>query len=435
MRVDRDYVPASALKDGAENETAVKLSFDAPFDHIAAVTEIYRHTRDGKTVIAYAGDEAAALAGDARATGIDAVSLESIDGAAVRRLTALHEAIVLPGAVNAPATHKDEAKRGPKLRVAVAGLGLIGEGAALRLGAVSPDYEFCAALVREPSRERPNINVAQVTNDLLALFATRPDVIVDALPSGSAGNALIKAALERGVSIVTANKQAIAGSMRAFTELAGESGAAFCYSPAVGGGAPFIESIARARKSGEVASIEAVLNGTVNYILTALADGDTFEAAIKAAQEAGFAEPDPSADLSGADARAKLAIVSYAAFDEEISLDRIDVEALTPEKAARFAAEGGAWKQIARLTRDESGALAASVRFECRDADVLFAGAKGEANALRINLAGGGIVECKGKGAGRRPTVESILGDLGAIRRAGAKTAAKSVVTPETVLA
>ena len=149
-----------------------------------------------------------------------------------------------------------------------------GEGAALRLGAANPDYEFCAALVREPSRERPNLNVDQVTNDVLAFLATRPDVVIDALPSGPAGAALISAALDRGVGVVTANKQAIAGSMREFTNLAEESGAAFCYSASVGGGAPFIETIARARKAGDIAGVEAVLNGTVNFILTSLAHGE-----------------------------------------------------------------------------------------------------------------------------------------------------------------
>ena len=436
MRVDRDCLSASALKNGEDGGEVVTLALGAPVDLASAVTAIYRHTREGEKVIAYAGDEAGALTESAQAAGLDAILAQTQNESGLRRNLTGRDVVVVPGVLKRAETGAAEAARAPKLRVGVAGLGLIGEGAALRLGAANPDYEFCAALVREPSRERPNLNVDQVTNDVLAFLATRPDVVIDALPSGPAGAALISAALDRGVGVVTANKQAIAGSMREFTNLAEESGAAFCYSASVGGGAPFIETIARARKAGDIAGVEAVLNGTVNFILTALAKGETFDTAVKAAQEAGFAEPDPSADLSGADAKAKLAIVSFAAFGEEIALDRIDVEALTAEKAVRFAAEGGAWKQLARLARDASGLLSASVRYERRDDDALFAGATGEANALRISLAGGGVVECKGKGAGRRPTVESILGDLGAIRRNSAKGAeAISIVTPETVLA
>lgn len=323
-----------------------------------------------------------------------------------------------------------------KLRVAIAGLGLIGEGVALRLSAENPDYEFCAALVREPFRERAHLSVDQVTNDLTAFLATKPDVVIDALPSGPAGNALIAAALERGVSVVTANKQAIAGSLQKFSELALHNGAEFEFSASVGGGATFVETVNRARLAGDVRSIEAVLNGTVNFILTSLAHGEAFGAAIKAAQDAGFAEPDPSADLSGSDARAKLAILSFAAFGEEIALDKIDVEALDAEKATQIAEGGGCWKQLARLQRSPSGELTASVKFERRDDDALFAEALWEANALRIALVDGRRIECRGKGAGRRPTVESILGDLGAIRRAKLDAASLiSHVTPDAVSA
>lgn len=310
-----------------------------------------------------------------------------------------------------------------KLRVAIAGLGLIGEGVALRLSRDESDYEFCAALVREPFKERQALCVDQVTNDPAAFLATKPDVVIDALPDGKAGRALIKSALERGISVVTANKQAIAGALSGLSKIAAHSGATLSYSPSVGGGAPFIETTRRARALGEVESIEAVLNGTVNFILTSLAHGERFEDAIRAAQEAGFAEPDPSADLTGADARAKLVILAYEAFGEELDLDAIDVKPLDDAKAARIAQDGGRWRQISHLQRDLKGALQAFVRFERLDDDKLFAATNWEGNALRIRLVGGRTIECGGKGAGRRPTVESILGDLGAIRRNGLESA------------
>jgi homoserine dehydrogenase len=114
-----------------------------------------------------------------------------------------------------------------RMRVAIAGLGLIGEGAALRLSQDNPDYEICAALVREPFKDRPALRIEQVTNDPSAFFAMRPDVVIDALPDGAAGRALIRKALERGVSVVTANKQAIAGALCDLTALAATAGASF----------------------------------------------------------------------------------------------------------------------------------------------------------------------------------------------------------------
>ncbi|MEK7264818.1 MAG: hypothetical protein AAB227_01850 [Pseudomonadota bacterium] len=441
MRVDfNDRSAYSAAQKNPENAVVIRFcssALEGEGKLEKAPTEIYRHVREGRKIVAILpADQAEAaflLAKECEAVGLDAAVFFGAGVDAAPPAFAQDVAIV-PGQVANNSNDVPSFAALRKHRVAVAGLGLIGGGVARRLARDNPDYSFCAALVREPFKDRSAIAVDQLTNDLGAFLAARPDIVIDALPDGKAGRALIGAALARGVSVVTANKQAIAGAMSELTELAEQSGASFAYSASVGGGAPFLETAARAREAGEVRSIEAVLNGTVNYILTALAKGQRFDAAVKAAQEAGFAEPDPSADLSGADARAKISILSFAAFGEEIDLGRIGIEALDAASAARFVEEGGRWKQIARLEKTASG-LTASVRFERRDDDPLFARAEWEANALRIRLAGGEIVECRGKGAGRRPTVESILGDLGAIRRRGGANHAPSVLTREAVSA
>ena len=432
MRVDVGSDAARSANNGNGRDGVVILKFgSAAFDggDVAAVaSEIYQRARDGKKVAvvvplgaARAGEQefAAQLAAQCKLVGLDADVLS--DAAGANRSKVLHNAFarrdvaIIPDIVAADEGGRQASPQ--RLRVAVAGLGLIGEGVALRLGGANPDYDFCAALVREPFKERTALSVAQVTNDMAAFLAAKPDIVIDALPDGKAGHSLIMAALARGIDIVTANKQAIAGSLANLTRLSNQTGATFSYSASVGGGAPFVETVGRARRLGEIRSIEAVLNGTVNFILSSIAGGGGFEEAVRAAQDAGFAEPDPSADLSGGDARAKLAILSFAAFGREIDLNEIEIEALDADKAARFAKEGGRWKQIARLRKDRDGMLSASVAFERCDDDPLFTAAMWEANALRICQVGGRIFECRGKGAGRRPTVESILGDLGAIRR------------------
>ena len=319
------------------------------------------------------------------------------------------------------------------LRVAVAGLGTIGEGAALRIAADAHDYRLCAALVRDAAKRRLDaFSSAIIADRIETLLASRPGAIVEALPDGAAGRALIKAALGRGISVVTANKQAIAGEMAALSALAASTGAAFRFSPSVGGGAPLVETVAQAASAGPIQKIEAVLNGTVNFILTSLAAGVPFSEAVRRAQIAGFAEPDPSADLSGADARAKIAILSFVAFGGEIALDAIEVEALTEEGAAAFAREGGVVKQLARLEK-QGGALSARVGFTRVDDDPFFKSAEWEANALRAVLADGRVFETRGKGAGRRPTVESILADLGDVRRALLRHNAAALPEPAPV--
>lgn len=423
MRVECHPSPGASARNAASDFIVLDLAgADLGQEAViaAVVTQIYSHAREGGTVIVTKAHPALATACSEvglafrvveRATreaaqGADVVIVDQVD---------LEEAPV--ATLSAP--------RGCRLRVAVAGLGLIGEGVALRLAASDADYALTAALVREPFKERRSVRVDQITNDLSVFFATRPDVVIDALPDGAAGRALIEAALDRGVNVISANKQAVAGAVEELLARASASGATLRFSASVGGGAPFIETAARARRNGAVRKVEAVLNGTVNFILTSLARGETFADAVKAAQAAGFAEPDPSADLSGADARAKISILSHAAFGEEIDLADIDIESLDAETAARLIAEGGCWKQVARLKRYKGGRPTASVRYERRDGDRLFEDALFEANALRITLEDGRIVECRGKGAGRRPTVESILGDLGEIRRA--RLAARSL--------
>ncbi len=309
------------------------------------------------------------------------------------------------------------AAKAKRLRVGVAGLGVIGEGAALELSTVGGPYEFCAALVRDASKPRENIaGDTSLHTDADEFLDTGLDAVLDALPDGEAGYALIKKALSRGISVVSANKQAVAGNLEELHALAARNGASFFYSASVGGGAPMVETVREAREAGAVRTITAILNGTVNYILTEVARGGSFEDAVKAAQDAGFAEPDPTADLSGEDARAKIAILGYEAFDREIDLGAITLEPLDAARADALASQGGIWKQLARL-EERGGELAASVSFGRVDDDGFFSGVTGEGNALHVVTAEGKGLTCKGKGAGRAPTVASLFADLERVRQ------------------
>lgn len=306
-----------------------------------------------------------------------------------------------------------------RLRVAVAGLGVIGEGAALELAKESGRFALCAALVRDPRKPRAEaLKSLRTYSDPAVMLVEHPDVVVDALPSGEAGRRLIEAALSQGVSVVTANKQAIAGALTLLHKHASQHGAVLAYAPAVGGGAPMIETVRRAREQGEPREITAILNGTVNFILSAMKNGAAFGNAVKRAQDAGFAEPDPTADLSGEDARAKISILTYEAFGHEVDLDAIEVEPLTAERANQLAKGGGVWKQLAQIVRKANGDIGAKVSFGRVDDDPFFRKVEKEGNALRVVNADGRAFTCEGRGAGRAPTVGSIFADLDRIARA-----------------
>lgn len=310
-----------------------------------------------------------------------------------------------------------ERKDAQPLRIAIAGLGVIGAGAVSQVTRASDDYSLIACLVRDLAKKRSiDIGDDLITDDSDALFTESPDIIIDALSSGDKGRALTKEALSHGISVVTANKQAIAGSMAAFHEIARANGATFLYAAAVGGGAPMVETVQRARSVGTPRSISAIVNGTVNYILCEVAAGASFDDAVKAAQEAGFAEADPTADLFGDDARAKLSILSYEAFGEEIDLASISCEALTAERANDFARSGQRWKQMSTLERRDDGTITGKVAYRAVDDDPYFRSLDGEGNGLVVANSDGRVFQCQGKGAGRVPTVESLFADLYKIR-------------------
>jgi len=309
----------------------------------------------------------------------------------------------------------------PRLRVGVAGLGVIGGGAALKLMNDTEPFDLVGALVADKTKARAEaLSDVPLFDGLDAFLGAELDVVIDALPSGEAGAALIETALSNAVSIVSANKQALAGRLAKFHDLADDNNCGLAYSASVGGGAPMIETVCLAKKASAVTSLSAILNGTVNYILTTVSPAVSFQDAVAQAQEAGFAEPDPRADLSGEDARAKIAILSYEAFGEEIPVDEITLAALDAEGARDMVRKGGHWRQVARMKAGGDGAKA-RLNLERVDDDVFFRTVVKEGNALRLKRADGEIKLCAGKGAGRAPTVDSILADLYRLKRRAAK--------------
>lgn len=298
------------------------------------------------------------------------------------------------------------------LRVAIAGCGVVGGGLLARL-LPDPRYEVVGVLVRDPAKARDVTAPAELfTADPAALLDLKPDLLVEALSEGEAGHALIRAALERGIDVASANKQAISRDPAGLAELARASGARLAYSGAVGGGAPMIETVRAARAAGLVSGFEAVLNGTVNFMLERLGAGADFADALADARAAGFAEEDPSSDLEGRDAAAKLRLLAFEAFGETPAENAVPCDVLS----AAFRLSGPV-RQIGVCHR-RNGGLDASVSLDAGLSDPLFLGLRGERNALKVYGEDGRVWSCKGRGAGRWPTTESVLADVADIVRA-----------------
>ncbi|WP_160617738.1 hypothetical protein [Pseudoblastomonas halimionae] len=294
------------------------------------------------------------------------------------------------------------------IRVAVAGLGTVG-AALVRAIEDDPRFELTAVLVRDPARARAvKPKIAPIT-DAAAFAASEADIFVDALSSDEVGLAVSRAVLARGKSLASASKRVIDAEYVALAQLARDHGAQLRFSAAVGGGAPVLETVAEARSAGNIARIDAVLNGTLNYLLHEIERGTDFQSALETAQAAGLAEADPTNDLSGADATAKSRIVAAEAFGHAPDDYPVMVEPLTPARAAEIAASGVRYVQACVIKP-----TCATVSLVPADG---FAGdvPDGEGNVATIALEGGQRFSCHGPGAGGEPTAEAIMGDLRAI--------------------
>jgi len=400
--VDR---PADINPHVEEPVALLQLDGSAPAE---AASAVYRQVRRGRRVVAVAcGEPDAALRLISALDAIGVVANRPGSGGAL-----LGDGVtVVAGPATIPERTRPDATA--VRRVALAGCGVVGAGVLPRLLA-DRRFEVVGVLVRDPARPRDAVIPDGLTvTDPAALLAREPDILVEAISEASTGLALIRAALSRGVDVVSANKQAVGADLPALTALAKASGAGLHYSACVGAGAPLIETVRRARTHGAVVRIEAVLNGTCNFILNRLSEGLPFEAALSAARQAGFAEADPSADLTGLDAAAKLAILGH-----EAHLGPLVVGDLPRETLAGDAVRpDGRVRQLARLDvrTGEVGVALCNV-----DTDPLFADLADEWNALRVTTDDGRVFTARGRGAGRAPTAESIWADLEDLADVGA---------------
>lgn len=391
------------------DEPVALLQLDGS-DPARAASAVYREVRRGRRVVAVAG-------GGPDAVGRLIEALDAIGVAAVRPgpgeavLGSGVTVVAGPGALPG----RPRPVQGPVLRVALAGCGVVGGGVLPRL-LTDPRFDVVGVLVRDPAKPRDTAIPGRLAvPDPAALLAREPDIVVEAISDASTGLALIRAALARSVDVISANKQAVGSDLPALTDLAAAGGARLLYSASVGGGAPLIETVRRARAHGAIVRIEAVLNGTCNYILNRLAEGQGFETALAGARDAGFAEADPSADLTGRDAAAKLAILGHEALLGRLVGDGVAREPLSRDGEL----PAGRVRQLARLDAHTGHA---AVALRAVDGDALFADLADEWNALRVTTEDGRIFTARGRGAGRIPTAESLWADLTDLADLGPRT-------------
>ena len=253
-----------------------------------------------------------------------------------------------------------------------------------------------------------------------AALADNPDLVIEAMGGIDQPADLMLRALAGGAHVVTANKAALAARYDALQAGARKAGRRLHYAASVGGGVVILEALERLKPRG-VVSVEGVMNGTGNFILSRLRARAAFDDAVAEAQRLGFAEADPSADVDGHDAADKLSLLIREAFGRDVAPEAIAKESLraaTPERLAEAAAKGDVFKQIGRCALNADGSVEASVRVMSVPASHPLAGAVNEENRFVVTLADGSVHALYGKGAGRWPTAASVFADVMDIARA-----------------
>lgn len=225
-------------------------------------------------------------------------------------------------------------------------------------------------------------------------------------------------ALESGIHVVTTNKGPIALHGGELKDLARRNGVAFEYEGSVMSGTPVIRLAREALAGVDIQGFEGILNGTSNYVLTRMKDGLTFNEAVVQAQQLGYAEADPTADVEGFDVRLKVVILANELLNARLTVSDVacsGISSISPEDIAQATANGASWKLIGSANREPDGSVRASVQARLLPNEHPLAGISGALNAVSFNTALLGAVTVCGPGAGRIETAFALLSDIIAI--------------------
>jgi homoserine dehydrogenase len=240
------------------------------------------------------------------------------------------------------------------------------------------------------------------------------DLVVEVMGGKVPAGDLILAALEAGKPVVSANKELIAARGPELIAAAERAGVPFLFEAAVGGGIPIIRPLSETLAGETLDRVLGIVNGTTNYILTEMESGATYLTALEQATDLGYAEPDPTADVSGADAAAKAAILASLAFGTWMDPADVYTEGIEGLSTVdmSFAAELGYVVKLVAVCERKDAGVNARVHPAMVPKDHPLASIRGATNAVFIEGAAIDSLLFSGPGAGGDPTATAVLGDV-----------------------
>ncbi|WP_342508077.1 homoserine dehydrogenase [Sporosarcina sp. FSL K6-2383] len=313
----------------------------------------------------------------------------------------------------------------PSIKVAILGFGTVGEGIYRILNERKEEIrqetghtiDIVSILVRDKSKERRVTVGTVITTDVQEILLNPDiDVIFEAIVGEEPAFSYLIEAIDKGYHVITANKAMFAKHGPALVKHAEAHGVQARYEATTAGGVPIIRTITSLLPADRVRRIRGILNGTSNFILTKMREEEIpFKAALHEAQQLGYAEADPTDDVSGMDAFRKLMILSALAFGRQPDWQDVPIVGIdgATTEGVQDASKGKLrYRHIADISIDEDGILRGSVGPVLIGADHPLYGVDGVDNAIIVDTDHLGSLTLIGPGAGMYPTGSAMVGDL-----------------------
>jgi homoserine dehydrogenase len=271
--------------------------------------------------------------------------------------------------------------------------------------------------VRSLDKARPYSFPEGILTDEPGSVVEDPSVqlVVELMGGLEPAGELVLKAIEAGKPVVTANKELVAARGDELIRKAEEKGVSLLFEAAVGGAIPIIRPLSASLAGERITEVLGIVNGTTNFILTQMCESDdSYEQALAEAQGLGFAEADPTADVSGADAASKAAILASIAFGTWVPSDRVHREGIEALQTAdiRFASDLGYLPKLLAIATDSEEGIGVRVHTTLIPTDHPLAGVRGSQNAVYVKGPAVDELLFAGPGAGGDPTATAVLGDI-----------------------
>ena len=303
------------------------------------------------------------------------------------------------------------------MRIAILGYGTVGKGLVEMIEGNKErrNIEITNILVRNKDKYKSSKYSDKITENIEDVFNTDIDILVELMGGLHPSYEYIKRALENKINVVTANKDMLAEYGDKLVKISKDNKVSLRFEASVGGGIPVLKPLTESLEGNDIESVYAILNGTTNFILSKMYDeGLPYEEVLKEAQDLGFAEANPEADVEGYDAARKLSILSTLAYHRRVYWKDFYLEGISniDMKDIDYAKKMGCKIKLVGQSRKNDKKVSGFVRPVLVDNNSLLSKIDNEYNIVVLNGNSVGELSFVGKGAGKEPTGSAVYSDL-----------------------